>query len=127
MNFGMTNDINVYNAAIAYREAVIADGWVPKRDDGENYTKSGYSIMILSRTDVGRFKYQASVHLWCPQGIAINPPNEYSWDKIVLGLRVCGKCKAEDVDTFRVGFANRVCKSCLPSERTRLEYRGWCD
>jgi hypothetical protein len=131
--FGFTDDEAMYKAAIAYREAAVADGWTIKPTYGEHepveraatLTRDGWHMSILARTGEGKWKYTASVHIWAPDGVAIIPPDTYDFEQIKAAERTCMNCKATDVDTCRVGFAGRCCEKCLPEMRRVHEYAGW--
>jgi hypothetical protein len=83
MEFGFTNDEQWYNAAIAYRNAAVHDGWSirPTYEGHESVEraatleKDDFTIMILTRdpttSDIGKWKYEASIHIWGPDGLAI--------------------------------------------------------
>lgn len=82
---------------------------------------------ILSREANHKYKYEANISIWCPEGIAIAVPLVYDFETIKELVNRCGKCGAEGVKTKRVAFANRVCESCLPEARKQLEKPGWCN
>jgi hypothetical protein len=64
---------------------------------------------------------------WAPDGLAVEPPAVYNFEELVRNSRTCEFCKAQNVDTQRVGFAGRCCAACLPDARKRIETKGWCD
>lgn len=130
-DFGFTNDINRLNAAKAFRDAAIADGWVPKQtypggepmESAASLERDGYKLMIFTRdkpTPNGKWKYQAEVNLWGPDRFAIKPPDVYDFVAITKNIRNCHYCKAADVETTRVGFAGRACTRCAPIEEAKL-------
>ncbi len=133
MDFGFTNDKEQYDAAIAFRKDAVKDGWSIKPtyitlesiDRASTLEKEGFKCSILTRTNIGKWKYQASVAIWGSDGMVISAPFKYDWNVIKAGLRRCNTCKKEDVDVFCVGFAGRVCKECLPEQRKKHEYPGW--
>lgn len=133
MDFGFTNDENRYNSAVAYREAAKADGWdcKPTYEDMESVecaarlTREGYVMSIITRKNVGKWKYQATVHIWNPGGAAVMPPATYSWEEINANSTKCHFCQTSGVKLFGVGFAGLACGTCLPAARKKLEYGGW--
>ena len=136
--WGFTNEESDLRWAIAYRGAMISDGWtsVPlypaneSVDEASRMTKDGFVAHAISRTSnpsTNRHKYLASVHCWGPDGLVIEVPNVYDWNAIKSGLRKCGYCGAQDVPTQQVGFAGRCCEKCLVKARERDEKPGWCD
>jgi len=139
MEFGFTNDKEHFLSVVSFRDAAINDGWeaeatYPKHEDisqASKLNKNGFVMMIITRiTDPSqrypsKWKYQASIHIWGPDGLAIIPPSEYSWDEIRAGLRICANCGREDVDTQRYSFAGRCCEECLPKMRELHEKPGW--
>lgn len=135
MDDGYTNDSARFAAAVAWREAAIADGWdakpgYPNHEAMErvcHLSKDGYIVHVLTREKVGKWAYQASVNVWGPDGLAIKPPFVYDMAAITAGTRHCNYCNADDVDTERVGFAGRCCAACLPRQREIAERPGWCD
>ena len=134
MDFGFTNDDKEHQRMMGYRQAVIADGWTCKpRYEGEpidsysEHEKNGFTLIICTRSPVGKWKYQAEVSIWGPDGLAIEPPKVYSMDGILKNESKCCMCKTVGVPTSRVAFANRVCDKCLPEARKKLEYPGWCN
>lgn len=132
--FGFTNDRAQYDAAIAWRDAAIADGWEasPAYDTEDigracRLRRDGFEVQVITREKVGKWKYEAQVNVWGPDGMCVNPMKTYNWTDLVDGLRVCDQCKKTDRDTKRVGFANRVCAECFESAKQRIEVPGWCD
>ena len=139
--FGFTNNREQYEAAIAYRLAAMADGWkcLPTYGDHEpveraaKLTREGFTMSIISRSSHDPdhqhpgpvWHYEANVHIWGPDGLAIAPPPAYDWNAIIASVRHCNYCNANDVDTKRVGFAGRCCDKCLPEQKKKLEFPGW--
>ena len=126
----------------AWREAAIADGWslapmYPRHEDATRagtLTRDGFVIQAIARPAGSNIRThrsggadEASLAGWGPDSLAIMVAVPYSFEALVTATRVCHSCKANDVNTFRVSFAGRVCAECLPGERTRLETPGWCD
>lgn len=132
-------DLDCVAQAAAWRDAAIADGWSIEPTYGASepveraarLRREGFSAQILTRLPVEGDRNQqytdGSVHLWGPDGLAVNPGRTYDWAKLNAGLTTCSACKATDVPTERVGFAGRVCAACLPAQRRAIETPGWCD
>ncbi len=137
MDFGFTNDQGRLDAARAFRDAAAADGWsiAPTYGASESVERAaslerdGFKMMVMARTsgEGAKWRYEAKISIWGPDGLAIKPPNEYDFSAIAASLRRCNYCPATDVDTQRVGFAGRCCEACLPEQRKRVEYPGWTD
>lgn len=92
------------------------------RDNEVLNPKAGYHHTIHRK-----WKYEAEVAIWGPDGLAIATPVVYSYEAITSGVRTCGTCGAKDVETQRVGFANRCCTKCAPEQKRIIERPGWCD
>lgn len=118
-----------------WREAAIADGWQAEPTYGDHepleqawkLRRDGFTIQGLSRPGSDKMLPSADVHIWGPDGLAIEPPAEYDFAAIVRGSQTCSECGAHPVTTERVAFANRVCAECAPDARRRYETPGWCD
>jgi hypothetical protein len=136
-----SNNIAEKEAADAYRDAAVANGWSikPTYEEHEPVTsaasldKDGFHMSILARTNdlklypnVKRL-YDIDISIWGPDGLAINPPLHYDMEAIRKGVRICSHCGKTDVDTVRYSFAGRCCKECLPAMRAKYEQSGWCD
>lgn len=136
MDFGFTNDDARLRAAEAYRDAAAADGWsIRPTYNSEDIKRAstlgreGFVMQVLTRDNSekkGKW-HEAQISIWGPDGLAIHPPTTYDFAKIKALTRHCNYCKADDVDTERVGFAGRCCAKCLPEQRARIEKPGWCD
>lgn len=137
MDFGFTNDGARLRAAEAYRDAAVADGW-SKRPTYESESidractlnRDGFIMQVLTRDNSEKkrkWKHEAQISIWGPDGLAIPPPAEYDFAKIKALTRHCMYCKTDDVDTERVGFAGRCCAKCLPDQRKKIERPGWYD
>lgn len=125
-------------AARAFYAALVEDGWSlsPTYGDHEPVEhafeawREGYVVMGLARLGSGDASLPTgSVNAWAPNGVALTPlPIVYPGFAAIQALaRRCPECGAEDVDTFRVAFANRACVNCRPALRLKLEKPGWCD
>jgi hypothetical protein len=136
MDFGFTNDKARLDAVHAYRNAAVLDGWTleptyPKHeaaDRAATLKREGFVMMTLSRENTDKrekFHYEAKVHIWGPDGLAISPPDTYNFAEIQARIRQCHYCNAKGVDTRRVGFAGRCCTNCLPEVRKKVECPGW--
>ena len=138
-NFGLTNDKTIVDAAAAWRDAAIEDGWTPEpmypKDEDISQscrlTKDGFVAQILTRElniQGGRYKYQAEVHAWGSDDLAIAVPFVYpGFDVLKALMKRSNYCGTENVDTQRVNFAGRCCETCLPEQRRLTEFPGWCD
>lgn len=131
--FGFTNDAAEYRRVIDFREAAKLDGWehraTYKNESAKRVTtlvRDGYKIHAMSRTNVGKWKYEAQICIWGPDGCAIKPPSVYGWDAITSNYLRCHFC-GEVSELHQVGFANKACASCLPAAKKKLEYPGWCN
>ena len=128
-------------AAIAWREAAVADGWVIRPTYGQESVEraaslshpDGFAAMVLARDNRGHDRPQqcyvpsvtAEVNVWGPDGLAVETGDAYDMDAIRAGLRICKTCGASDVDTQRYSFAGRCCASCRPKMAEKHEYAGW--
>lgn len=140
-DFGFSKDPRHLESVQQWRDTAVRDGWsIEPTYQSEPVTRAaqlkreGYSILLLTRHPLEmngkphpKWHNESKISIWGPDGLAIKPPASYSWDAIVKASRVCSACKAEDVDTVRVGFAGRVCAACLPGQRKKIETPGWCD
>lgn len=135
--FGFSNDPAWLAYVRNFRDAAVADGWQIKPTYGESeaqdraatLNRDGYTMMVLTReppSPHSKWKYEASVNLWCPNGIAIKKPDTYSFAAIQANARNCSFCGAKDVPTGCVAFASRACLTCQPIEQAKLP-DNWCD
>ncbi len=133
--FGLTNDENELIRVNKWRNDAIADGWehrptYPKEEEdrASSLQKEGWKALILARVnDNKKFRFEAEISVWAPDGLVISPPASYDFDLLKKGTRICSHCGKQDIDTFRFSFAGRCCKECLPEMRRKHEYPGWCD
>jgi hypothetical protein len=123
-------------AADAFRKALEADGWTALPtyshepvEEAFKATRDGLIVQGLARPGDERSLPTGSVNAWCAQGIALSPlPIIYPGFEALQKLaRHCPECGKDDVDTVRVGFANRVCHECAPALRAKVERPGWND
>jgi hypothetical protein len=139
-DFGLTNNKARVEAAAAWREAAINDGWeveplYPKHEEISSacrLTKDGFVAQILTRefsgTEARAYRYQAEVHVWGSDRLVVDVPYNYPGFEAIQKLQYrCNYCKTENVPTQRVNFAGRCCEACLPAQRKRTEFPGWCD
>jgi hypothetical protein len=127
-NWGLTDDLDHFEAAAAFKRAVLADGWKATDGTNEHFEKEKFVVHVLNRVNEppgNRYAYTASVHIWGPDGLAIEPPDAYDWTVILAHSRKCNYCEKTDIDTFRIGFAGRACKDCIPKLRPTHERPGW--
>jgi len=136
--FGSTNQQAELDRCRRFRIDAIADGWTSRPTYGEHESeerhatldREGFTMHVKARDNSTRglnFKYEAEISIWGPDGLAIAPPDSYSWDKIKTGTRHCNECGADDVDTERYSFAGRACAACLPKARAIHEFLGWTE
>ena len=134
--WGFTNDSAELSLVQQCRDDAIADGWssMPTYqnesiDRACKLSRDGWTAQVLTRENKqgAKWKFEAAVNVWGPDGLACNVPMKYSFEELSKNLSVCSHCKKEGVETHRVGFAGRVCSSCLPEQRKKIEYPGWCD
>jgi hypothetical protein len=130
---GFTNDPLQLARVRAWVEAAVADGWTRTASTGGlcDLNRGQWSALVITRVLAGFLgvspRYQAIIHLWGPDLLAVDPGEVYDWARLQRGLRHCYACGAMDVPTQRVGFADRVCAACLPALKARIETPGWCD
>jgi hypothetical protein len=134
--WGFSNDVADLEAVRQWVATAVADGWqieptyqTEPVESAATLDKGGFRAMALMR-DRGenhdrRYRYEAKVSAWGPDGLAISVPATYDFALIEKAVRRCGECGREDVDTQRVGFAGRTCADCLPAARKKHEYSGW--
>ena len=136
--FGRTTSREILALVEKWRDDAVADGWsIRPTYDSEDQSraakleKDGFVASLLTRDDDGgggkKYPFEASIWVWGPDELAINPGVVYDWQTILDGQRKCGYCPATDVDTQRVGFAGRCCAVCRPKVAAELERPGWCD
>jgi hypothetical protein len=134
--FGLTNDVEELESVRRWVADAVADRWEIEPtyqsepvESAATLTKDGFKVLALMR-DRGEdrdvhYCCEAKVSAWGPDGLAIRVPRTYDFDLIQQSLRRCGECGADDVETQRVGFAGRVCESCLPAAQKKYEFDGW--
>lgn len=118
-----------------WRADAIAAGWAhePTYGDGESEDRAmrllgpdGWTAQTLAREEPAPKSSCAQISLWGPDGLHVPTPPVFNMDELWRLTRVCQRCKAQDVDTQRVGFAGRVCGSCVADARREVETPGWC-
>lgn len=139
MDFGFTNDRAKWEGANVYREAAIAGGWTCEAtyksepvDSAATLSRDGWKLSIISRDKSdkgGKWKYEASVHVWAPDGLQVTVSNQYDFEQLKAAIRNCNECGADDVETTRYSFAGRWCLKCnsSPELNKKYHYHGWCD
>jgi hypothetical protein len=152
--FNFTNDNSGYDKSCKWRDDAIADGWEHKAtyDPQELESRAcslsklvdvpglrlyperrfteglhDFRALIITRANEndGKWKYEAGVSVWGPDGLALFPGEVYDMNFLIRGLKVCHFCHKEGVDTSRVGFASRCCRDCYPEAVKEAEYPGW--
>lgn len=132
--FGLS--LSDYEFAVAFKKAMLADGWISKptyehepEERAASLDKDGFHAMVITRLNknekTGKEFTEGCVSIWAKDGLAIDIPETYNWNFINNGVTRCGFCQKENVETERVGFAGRCCKSCLPTVRPKVEFPGW--
>lgn len=111
--------------------AAISDGWVAeptyKLEDissAVTLKKNGWTAMAIARE--GKYP-NAGISVWGPDRLQVIVHDTYDFAALEDALRTCHTCGATDVKTHRYSFAGRCCDSCLPENRRKHEYPGWCD
>ena len=140
MDFDTHGDVVALDYVTIFRQAAVADGWTQQPtypgsepiEQAASLEKDGWKMQVICRpTTMDRrgqpIRCSASIHIWGPDDLAVNVPRSYDWAELQDGLRTCSACKATNVETQRVGFAGRVCATCLPAQRKAIERPGWCD
>ena len=120
-------------AALAWRDAAIADGWTCRPTyDCESVDTAfslehpeGWKASGTARPGDARTLNSAEVSVWGPDGLAMPSGRTYDMAALRAGLRACAFCDATDVDTTRIGFAGRCCNVCLPEMAASIERSGW--
>lgn len=131
--WGFTNDPDRIQGAKQFRDDAVADGWSIEPTYGDHepmeraakLCRDGYAMSVITREKTGGWQFEAKVHIWGPDRLAIDPPEFYDFAEIERRTRICGYCGATEVRTQRVGFAGRCCENCLPAMRKRIETPGW--
>lgn len=130
--FGFTNDSKDFIEVCKWKHAAIKDGWsieptyqIEDVSSAATLHKDGFTASIYTRRNIGKWRYEANVSVWGPDGLAIIVPRMYNWKEIKRATRRCNYCKAENVNTKRVGFAGRCCDNCHPTLKPKIEYPGW--
>lgn len=132
--FGHTNDVKYFEAANAFIQAAVADGWELSQTYPSEpamracrLKRDGFVISAITRKDVGKWKYEVSLHAWAPDGLCIDLPTVYNSETFLKAENTCGVCKKEVDKTYRYSFAGRACADCIPDARKKHEQPGWCN
>lgn len=134
IDFGFTDDKSMLDAAYAWRDAAVSDGWFLTQtyasedvDRSFTLTKDGFKVSGITRTDLSnrKWKYEVSINGWGPDGMVIKLPKIYDGEIIKKGINHCNYCNADNVKTERVGFAGRCCANCIGAQRAISEKPGW--
>lgn len=136
--FGFTPNAELLEIVREYRDEALADGWTIEPtyqhesvERAARLNKEGFVMSLIMREGAHprtkATQYEASIHLWGPDGLCLEVPPLYSWEEIKKRLRRCGYCGKDDVDVERIGFAGRCCTACRPLVQPRVEFPGWCD
>lgn len=106
----------------------LHDGWTYKplhssNDSAWKLTKGEWVAHVITRDS------HLSLHVWRDFGgsAVLNVPLTYSMETLETCSRVCQWCSKSFDKLHRVGFANKVCSTCLTRAKTELEFPGWCD
>jgi hypothetical protein len=134
MDFGFTNDGKQMELAYAFIEAAITDGWEQYQSYPSESTeracklkREGFVISAITRTKVGKWKFEVQLNAWGPDGLCIKLPIVYNPETFLKAETTCGICNKEVEKTFRYSFAGRACADCIPEARKKHEQPGWCD
>src|ERR1700675_3073414 len=102
MDFGFTNDDARLHAAQAFRDAAAADGWSMRStyesesiDRASTLRRDGFTMQVLTRDNSEqkrKWKHEAQISIWGPDGLAIKPPSTYDFAEIMARTRRCGYC-----------------------------------
>jgi hypothetical protein len=134
--FGNTNDEAELLAAIAWRQAAVADGWSMRatfRNEGAEthatLEREGFKAHVMARRGEpgSPVRFRAQVLAWGPDGLCVAAGKEYDFEALRAGLATCHNCGAHPVETMRYSFAGRCCAPCLPAMRAKHERPGWAD
>jgi hypothetical protein len=126
----------------AWVVAAVADGWsigpTYRHEPVESAARLDHAALGLKAAVLTRAAPPfccadgtpvVSLNVWDLDNVALDHgvPESFRYDRAALlaAKRTCPVCKATNVETFRVAFANRACAACLPAERARLERRNW--
>ena len=109
--FGFTNDKKQLEAVRRYVADAVADGWSiaptyqnESVDRAARLKREGFVMQVLMRThepSLHKWQFEAKVHLWGPDGLALNPPAAYNFAEIEKSTRTCNHCGATDIHTVR--------------------------
>lgn len=124
-------------AALAWRDAAVADGWDVRPtyqhedvDSAFTLERAGWKVSGLARRGAENEPPLGGgeITVWAPDGLQIKVPIVYPGiAELDRMTRWCEHCGREDVHTRRVGFAGRVCDDCHPAVQAAVETPGWND
>lgn len=105
----------------------VKDGWTWKMEqqagtDHFDLSKNGYRVLAWIRSPAE----EASLSVWGPDRLAVQPPTAYDWNVLVTKTRECCYCHKLG-PTVRIGFAGRCCPECKIIHIMDVERPGWCD
>jgi len=103
------------------KEETVVDGLVRRRCY-EIQEPSGHWVVHLNE-----WEKSESVNVWGPDGLAVIPPAEPSWEAMRASLSLCTRCGKAASDLKRAGFAGRWCQECRASHLHEVEYPGWTE
>lgn len=133
--WGYTNKESDIESVRQFVRDAVNDGWTQEQrypsepvEQSCKLAKDGFVISVLTRTQVSsKWKYQASVHAWAPDGLVIRLSEIYKWETFQNAQTTCNLCLKTGVQTQRYSFAGRCCADCLSEARKKHEQPGWCD
>jgi hypothetical protein len=131
--FGFTDDPAEHARVRTWRDAAVADGWTAEQtyqhepiESHATLSRDSWRAHCMAREKSGgRYRFEAQISVWGPDGLAVEPGQTYSFEKMTAGLRTCGVCGAKDVPTIRYSFAGRCCEACRPEMKRQHERPGW--
>lgn len=133
-DWGYSNDATRFNEINQFVADAVADGWTLEQTyDSEpsmracKLKREGFVISVITRKNVGKWKYEANIHAWAPDKLAVIVPAVYSWDAFKDSQTTCNLCLKAGVETQRYSFAGRCCADCIEQARKDHEQPGWCD
>lgn len=130
--FGYTNDLEHLKNVRDFVALARIDGWSIEPtyssesvDRACRLKREGFQAQVLMREMQGSWKACTHISIWGPDGLAIEPPFPYDWEKIKAGVTTCGACGKTGVGTQRYSFAGRCCAGCRPEMARQHERGNW--